>query len=147
MTEARRPVHLAVLLGASAGLYAVSLAGVVMLQSSTDRAVMDDRAPFDLAASALATGHDALDAAVTGADRAYGDAAARYDRLAPRLDAMESSLDSLAGSVAHVSGAAKALPGRIALPKVTRAISTSTSTSTARAKAPVTHARTGASGG
>lgn len=139
MTDSRRPVHLAVLLGASAGIYAVSLAGVAMLQSSTDQTLIDDRAPLDSATSSLASGHDALDSDLESAARVYGDAAARYDRLAPRLDGMESSLDALAGSVSDVSGAAKALPGRVALPRVTRSVSAS--------RAPVTHAKTGASGG
>ena len=139
MTDARRPAHLVVLLGASAGMYAVSLAGVTALQAATDRAVIDDRAPLDAATTSLAGGHDALESDLDRATRAYGDAAAGYDRLGPRLDAMEESLDALAGSVSQVSGAALALPAHVALPKVTRTVTTRS--------APVTHATTGASGG
>ncbi len=139
MTETRRPVHLAVLVGASAGIYAVSLAGVTLLQSSADLAVIEDRRPLDAATSGLADGHDALGADLTRAAQAYSDAAGRYDRLAPRLADTETSLDALAATVARIGGDAKALPGRVALPKVTRAVS--------GAKAPVTHATTGASGG
>jgi hypothetical protein len=139
MTDARRPTHLAVLLGASAGIYAASLAGVTALQSSADRAIIDARAPLDAATVSLTGGHDALESDLDRADRAYGDAAARYDRLAPRLDGLETSLDTLAGTVTQVSGAAKALPGRVTLPKVTRTVQTKA--------APVTHATTGASGG
>jgi hypothetical protein len=138
MTDARRPLHLAVLLGASAGIYAASLAGVAALQSASDQALIDDRAPLDSATSSLASGHDALDADLARAAQAYSEAAARYDRLTPQLDGMESSLDALAGSVSTVSGAAKALPGHVALPTVTRTITVS-----AR---PATHATTGASG-
>jgi hypothetical protein len=139
MTDARRPAHLAVLLGASAGIYAVSLAGVTALQSATDQALIDERAPLGAATSTLAGGHDAVETDLERAARAYGDAAAGYDRLGPRLDAMESSLDALAGTVSQVSGAAQALPGRVALPVVTRTVTTKV--------APVTHATTGASGG
>jgi hypothetical protein len=139
MTDARRPTHLAVLLGASAGIYAASLAGVTALQSSAFQTVIDDRAPLDAATISLKGGHDALETDLDRADEAYGDAAARYDRLAPRLDGLETSLDMLAGTVSQVSGAAKALPGRVALPKVTAAVP-------AKA-APPTHGTTGASGG
>ena len=45
MTEPRRPVHLAVLVGMSASAYAISLAGVAALQSDTDARVAADRAP------------------------------------------------------------------------------------------------------
>jgi hypothetical protein len=139
MTDARRPAHLAVLLGASAGIYAVSLAGVTALQSATDRAVIDERTPLDAATVTLAGGHDAVETDLERAALGYGDAAASYDRVGPRLDAMERSLDALAGTVSQVSGAAEALPGHVALPVVTRAVTTKV--------APVTHATTGASGG
>jgi len=140
MTEARRPAHLAVLLGASAGIYAVSLAGITALQSSADQALIDDRAPLDSVTVSLSGGHDALEADLDRVTRAYSEAAAGYDRLAPRLDEMETALDAYAGSVSEVSGAAKALPGRVSLPTVTRTV-------TVRAKAPATSATTGASGG
>lgn len=139
MTEIRRPIHLVVLMGASAGIYAVSLAGVTLLQSSADLALTEDRQPLDAATNELAVGHDALGSDLAGAGRAYSDAAASYDRLAPRLADTETTLDALAATVARIDGAAKALPGRVALPKVTRGV--------APAKAPVTHATTGASGG
>jgi hypothetical protein len=139
MTEKRRPVHLAVLLGTSAGMYALSLAGVTALQASADGALIDERAPLGSATSSLAGAHDSLETDLATIARVYGDAAARYDRLTPGLDGMESSLDALGSSVSQVSGAARALPGRVALPAVARSVSTST--------APVTHARTGASGG
>ncbi|MEA2610440.1 MAG: hypothetical protein QOG32_166 [Chloroflexota bacterium] len=148
----RRPLHLFVLAGASAGIYSVSLAGVTFLQSSVDRALIAERAPFDQATTSLVNSHDALDTDITKADQAYADAAARYDLLTPQLAGMETSLDALAGSVSTVSGAAKALPAHAPLPKVTRSVSTSStggSTATARAKAPapVSHAKTGPSGG
>jgi hypothetical protein len=140
MTDARRPVHLAVLVGASAGIYAISLAGVTVLQSSADQALMAERAPLESTIRGVAGGHDALDADLTRAAQDYGDAAGRYDRLAPGLSAMESALDDLAANVADVSGAARALPGHVALPVVTRTV-------TVAAKRPVTHGTTGASGG
>lgn len=144
MAEKRRPVHLAVLLGASAGIYAVSLAGATALQSSADLALMRDRAPFDSATSSLADGHDALETDIARAAQAYGDVAGSYDRLTPRLAATESSLDKLDASVAKVSGAARALPGRVALPA--RAALPQVSRSVSSRRAPATSATTGASG-
>ena len=138
MTDGRRPTHLAVLIGASAGFYAVSLAAVTALQSAADRAVIDDRRPLGEATRSLAGGHDVLETDLARAVRAYDDAAARYDALATRLDDVESSLDTLATKVSAVSGAARSLPGHVALPTVTRTVSSKA--------APVTHATTGASG-
>ena len=140
MTDARRPAHLAVLVGASAGIYAASLAGITALQSATDQATIENRRPLGVAADALSGGHNILEADLTRAARAYGDAASRYDAVAARLAELETSLDSLAGSVTQVTGAAKSLPNRVSLPPVTRSVVTTRS-------APVTHATTGASGG
>jgi len=138
MADARRSTHLAVLIGASAGAYAVSLAAVTAFQSATDQAAIEDRRPLGAAATSLSRGHDALDGDLARAARAYGDAAARYDELAPRLDELESGLAALTGKVSAVSGAARSLPGHVALPTVTRTVSSR--------PAPVVHATTGASG-
>ena len=146
-----RPLHLFVLAGASAGIYAGSLAGVTFLQSSVDQTLIGARAPLDTATSSLVSSHDTLEASIAKADQAYTDAAARYDLLTPMLGGMETSLDKLASAVSAVSGAANALPARVALPTVARSVSSSSTTgTTTRAKAaapPPTHAKTGPSGG
>ncbi len=139
MTERRRPVHLAVLVGMSASAYAVSLAGVAALQSATDAQVAADRAPVGRAADALATGHDQLERSLDEASRAYVVSSERYARVGTELVDMETSLDALGRRVEKVSGAAKALPGRVSLPT----ISTSTRVIT---RTRVVHATTGASG-
>ncbi len=139
MTEKRRPVHLAVLVGMSASAYAISLAGVAALQSATDAQVAADRAPAGVAADALATGHDQLERSLDEASRAYVVSSERYARVGTGLVDMETSLDALGTRVEKVSGAAKALPGRVSLPT----ISTSTRVVT---RTRVVHATTGASG-
>ncbi len=139
MTESRRPIHLAVLVGVSASAYAISLAGVAALQSATDARVAADRAPAGQAADVLASGHDQLETSLGEATRAYADAADRYARLGTRLVDMEASLEDLGTRVEKVSGAAKALPGRVSLPT----ISTTTRVVT---RTKVVHATTGASG-
>ena len=61
MTDPRRPLHLAVMLGASAALYAGSMAGVALLQSDADRALTQRQAPAKDAVARLQDGHDRLD--------------------------------------------------------------------------------------
>jgi hypothetical protein len=139
MTERRRPVHLAVLVGMSASAYAASLAGVTALQSATDARVAADRAPASHAADVLATGHDRLETSLDRVNRAYTQAATRYAALGTRLVDMEASLDALGTRVKKVTGAANALPGHVNLPTIR-------STTRVVTRTKVVHATTGASG-
>jgi hypothetical protein len=138
MTDARRPVHLAVLAGTSVSLYAATLAAVATIQSSSDAAVIDARSPLEAATRTISLDHDALSSRLAQAEDAYGAAAAAYDRTRPQLDGVESTLDRLAGSVAAVSGSARSLPDRVALPSVTQTV-------VQRASSPA-HVSTGPSG-
>lgn len=141
MTDARRPLHLAVMVGASTALYAVSMAGVTAIQSNDDRILMLRQSPAQAAVARLRDGHDRLEAEIDRATDAYGRAAGGYDALEPRLSEMEVSLDQLTGRVKTVSGAARALPARVSMPAVSRTVRTITSSR------PKTSASTGASGG
>lgn len=143
MTESRRPVHLAVLIGVSASAYAISLAGVTALQSATDTRIAAERAPAGHAADVLARDHDELEASLDEATQAYMRAADGYAGLGPRMVDMETSLATLGKRVAKVTGAANALPGRVRVSLPT--ISTSTRVVT-RTQTKVVHAKTGASG-
>ena len=138
MTDARRPIHLAVLGGATVGVYAASLAVVTALQSAADARAMDARAPLDVATRSMAADHDELDRRLDLAESAYGTLAAAYDRARPTLDGVDSSLDRLSGAVSAVSGSARSLPDRVALPSIAPTIVTRASTSA--------HVTTGASG-
>lgn len=140
MTDVRRPLHLAVLFGASTALYAISMAGVVSIQSTADRTLMARQAPADDAATRLQAGHDALEARLAQAAAAYERAAAGYDQLATTLETTEAALGDYAGRVGVVSGASKSLPARVSLPTVSTKIVVGT---TSR---PKTSASTGASG-
>lgn len=134
----RRPVHLAVLVGASAGVYAISLAGITALQSATDAQVTAEREPASHAVDVVAAAHDGLQSSVDGAAGAFTVAADRYGTLTGRLADMEASLDTLGQRVAKVTGAAGSLPARVNLPTI------HASAPVTRAK--VVHATTGASG-
>ena len=141
MTESRRPLHLAVLFGASTALYAVSMAGVAIVQSGADRSLNARQAPADEAAERLRAGHDALDSTLARLAGDYTRAAGAYDTLSTSLGVTESSLDEYATRVEVVSGAAQALPARVRLPAVPTKVVIRTTTR------PRTSASTGASGG
>lgn len=140
MTELRRPVHLAILAGLSASAYAGSLALVAMLQSSSDAALVAERAPVGSAADRLTAGHDRLDAAIAAATRRYGEAAGRYGALASEITGLETALDALATTTASVTNSTTTLPTHVSLPAVQAA------PRVVRVSAPATQATTGASG-
>lgn len=141
VTERRvPPAHLFVLVGVSAGVYAVSLAGVTAVQSAADARVHAQREPIRLAAAAARSQHDRLEAAVDEADRRYQALADRYAKAGEWLTGMEGSLDDLATRAASLSESTASLPTRFALPSV-RASAPRTSSK------PKTHTTTRASGG
>lgn len=139
MTDARRPLHVGVFLGLSAGVYAISLAAVTTLQAQSEMAVVADRAPTAQAIAELAAQNDSLEATARRAGRTYDRATDAYDRVGRRLADVEAQLTSLADVVGAVNGAAQALPDRVALPRITRAVTT--------VSRPTVHATTAASGG
>jgi len=129
------------MIGASTALYAISMAGVTAIQSNSDRTLIMRQTPAEDAAAGLHAGHDRLEAQVNQAADAYSRAAAGYDALTPQLGGMEDSLGRLADRVQTVSGAAQALPARISLPPISRAVVRTVTTSR-----PATSTTTGASG-
>jgi hypothetical protein len=139
VAESRHPLHLAVYLGLSAGAYAVGLAAVTTLQVQAEAAMRTDREPTAQAIATLAQSNDRLEARARIIGRAYDQATGAYDRVGQALADVEAQLAGLAGVVGDVNGAALALPDRVALPRVTRAV--------APISRPVVHATTAASGG
>jgi len=144
MTDRRFPTHLAVLVGVSAGAYAVSVAGVAALQAHADARLTAERAPFGQAADAAAADHDSLEAAVEIAARRYLELTSRYDQLGGRITTVEDALDSLATRAATLTESAASLPTRFSLPTVRSA--PRVVVSAPRSSAPKTSATTGASG-
>jgi hypothetical protein len=105
----RRPVHVVVALGMTAGLYAVSLAAVTALQATADARVAADRAPTAGAVARLRDSHDALESRLTRLDDAYATAADRYTSVAAGISAHESALDALGEQVRTAVGSASKL--------------------------------------
>ncbi len=137
----RRPVHVAVAIGVSAGVYAISLAGVTGLQAASNAQLAHDRTPAADAVAQLKASHDALDAGLAKLDGAYSEAASRYAEITAQIAGHEASLSRLGKQVNAAEGSASTL----AVPTVSRlpAVSTSRTTYVSR---PAVNACTTASG-
>jgi hypothetical protein len=105
----RRPVHVVVAVGFTAGLYAISLAGVTVLQTSTDAQLATDRAPAADAIERLRQSHDALESRLTQLDGAYATAADQYKAVTDGIAGHEKALDNLGKQVTKAAGSAAAL--------------------------------------
>ncbi|HYN47297.1 MAG TPA: hypothetical protein VER83_00435 [Candidatus Nanopelagicales bacterium] len=137
---ARRPVHVAVAIGVTAGLYAVSLAGVTGLQADTDARLAAERAPAAAAVDVLRTSHDRAEADLARIAAGYGDAATTYQQIADSIASHEAALGVLGERIAAVEGSAAALR----VPTVSRL--PTVSSRTVYVARPVTNACTAASG-
>ena len=141
------PTRAGMLIGASAAIYAVTLAGVATLQARDDAALAAQRAPYLEAVSAARAANDSLEAALQRADAQARALASDYASLGQDIGAYEARLDELASLVARVQGSAAALPSRISLPTVSARVAIGSSGSSGGGtKAPATSAKSGASG-
>jgi len=105
----RRPVHVVVAVGMTAGLYAISLAGVAMLQSASDLQLAADRAPAADAVAGLKSAHDAMEASLGTLSGAYAHAADGYKGIAQGIVGHEHLLAALGEQVQAAAGSAAAL--------------------------------------
>lgn len=85
--ESKRPYHVGVALGLTAGIYAGSLAAVSMLQFGHDRGLIADRQPVSDAIELLGRNHDEMAFSLERAGGAFEDASTRYAELAAGLEA------------------------------------------------------------
>jgi len=141
------PARAGMLFGATAAIYAVSLAGVSALQADAEAAVVAARAPYleDLAATRAA--NDAVEARIGKADAEIRALVATYGAVGTDVASFQTRLDSLAALVADVQGSAAALPNRIKLPTVSTVRISRSSGGGGTTSAPATGGKTGASGG
>jgi hypothetical protein len=137
----RRPMHVAVAIGVTAGVYAISLAGVTGLQAASNAQLAADRAPAIDAVAQLKASHDALDAGLSKLDGAYTDAASRYSAITDQIAGHENDLSQLGSQVKAAEGSASTLT----VPTVSRLPAVSTTRTTYVSK-PAAHACTTASG-
>ncbi len=138
---ARRPVHVVVAIGVTAGLYAVSLAGVSALQAGTDARLAAERAPAAAAVDALRTSHDQAEAQLARLAAGFSGAAVTYRQIADDIAGHEAALGLLGTQVATVEGSAASLR----VPTFSRLPAVSSRTVSVSAR-PATNACTTASG-
>ena len=142
------PARAGMLVGASAAVYALTLAGISGLQAETDAAVAAARAPYQGVLAQTRAANDELEARVLKADAEVRALVATYGKVGTNAEAYQARLDSLASLVAEVQGSAAALPTRIKLPTVTmRGATAGSPRAGGGATTRRTTAKTGASGG
>jgi hypothetical protein len=132
------------LLGASAAVYAMTLAGVSGLQAdSADAATAARASRLDTVMQARAA-NDTLEATVAQLASGAKQLVNGYGTAAGDASDYQARLDQLSALVAEVQGTAAALPARIQLPTVT--VHGAIAGPSGASRAPATSARTGASG-
>jgi len=140
MAAPRSIIHVPLLAAASASLYAVSLAGVTLLQAQHDAATTAARQPLVDAAAMATAERAATELAIRRATNALTAAASAYQGTADASGQLDAALLALAEQVAAVTGAAAQLPTSIALPAAPSRV-------VVRGQAaPATQGTTGASG-
>ena len=140
-TATRRPIHVVVAVGMTAGLYALSLAGVTALQAATDAQLAADRAPAAGAVAQLKSTHDAMEGSLDRLASAYANVANGYQAITDGIVGHEQALAALRQQVEAAAGSAAAL----SVPSLSRLPAVSGSAVTVRSR-PVANACTTASG-
>jgi hypothetical protein len=137
MAEKRRPIHVGVVVGLSASVYALSLAGVTSLQATTNAELTTAQAPALDAAARLGAAHTLTEQRLDAASSAYDETAKAYADLTQALGTYENGIKGLAGRVGKIEGSSLSMPSSVSMPHL------SASTTTSR---PTVHACTTASG-
>ena len=140
------PARAGMLVGASAAVYALTLAGISGLQAETDAAVAAARARYQDVVAQTRAANDELEAQIVKANAEVGALVAIYGKVGTNVESYQTRLDSLAALVAEVQGSAAALPTRIKLPTVTMRGATAGSSRSSAGTTRRTTAKTGASG-
>ncbi len=135
------PTRAVMLVGVSAAVYAVALAGVAGLQFQTESANAAAHAPMLAAVDRTRAANDAVEAKLVDADARARGLDTEYAKAGTDAAGFQTRLDALAALVAVVKGSAATLPTAISLPsvKVHGAVAGS-------GRAPATAAVTSASG-
>jgi hypothetical protein len=100
--ETRRPLHIPVIVGVSAGLYAASLVACNTLQFATDRALIADRQPVAEAIDALRSHHARMTETLAAATERYSEAVGGYEGLTSDTEALRGRLAALAQEIAAI---------------------------------------------
>jgi hypothetical protein len=137
MADQRRPVHIGVVVGLSASVYAVSLAAVTGLQAGRIASADEAARPATRAVDELSTVHAEFERRLAAIRDAYNASTGSYAASAARIAAYEAAIRQLAGTVDGIAGSVQSMPSTVRLPSVSRA---------AAGRPPAIHACTTASG-
>ncbi len=136
----KAPLHVPIALGVTAGLYAVSLAGITALQSQADLAQAASRQPLADSVAGVARERAVLEHDLHATVDALNSASAAYGTAAEGTSSLEAAVAALAKQVVAATGAAAQIPqGTGRLPSAPRTV-------TVVVTAPATQGTTGASG-
>jgi hypothetical protein len=148
--DRRRPYHVGVAIGISAGLYAASLGAVTTLQIATDQQLIEDRQPVSTAIDVLGRHHEDLSQRLAAARDSYTAANHQFSSLAGDMKALHDRLVALRGQLAALDRTK--VPGSLSLPTLPTirgggSVRAPAAPAAAPAPPPPTHAKSGASGG
>lgn len=116
--EPKRPYHVAIAVGLSTGVYALSLLATTTWQIDADRALIADRTPMSDAISLLADHHARLESNLVDARDKYAERVNGFDGLSGRLAALDDRLASMHKTVAAIEKLSASLSVDLALPSV-----------------------------
>lgn len=133
------PLHLPIAIGVTAGLYAVSLAGVTALQARADADLAAQRQPLADALDTVTSHRAALEHELRATVDSLNAASGAYGSALDGAESLEAMVASLSRQVGAVSGAASAVRvPSVRLPSAPRTVTVVTSP-------PATSGTTGAS--
>ena len=150
-TNPRRPYHVGVAIGLSAGVYAGSLAAVTMLQIDQDRRIIADRQPVGDAIDVLVRHHDAMASSLGQAGAVFEAASRQYGGVSGAMDELHAAVAQLGRTVAGIERSAMSGALDLKLPSIPTAPryvpkSVPNAAPPPNAPPPPTHGSTGASG-
>jgi hypothetical protein len=145
--EARRPYHIGIAIGLSAGVYATSLAAVTVLQVDHDKRLAGDRQPVGEAIRLLGEHHDAMEADLLAAHSAFDEASVGYESVVSGIGELHMAVKRLGEVIGRIEGTSTdfRLPSMVSLPSVPRGTSSKPASKPA-ARPPPSNGGTGASG-
>lgn len=137
--QRKAPLHVPIAMGVTAGIYAVSLAGITALQSGADAALAASRQPLADGLSRVSTERAALEGDLRTTVDALNAAGQAYGSVGEQSASLQAAVAALASEVQAATGAAASVPSSIRLPAAPTTV-------TVTVTAPATSATTGASG-
>lgn len=117
-SEPNRPYHIAIAVGVTTGIYAVSLLVTTRSQIDTDRALIEDRAPMQTAIDELVSHHDWLETQLTNARSHYTERLDGYNGLTTRVANLDKRLASMDRTVQAIERLNATLAGQLAMPGI-----------------------------